>query len=126
MSATSPGPARSETINHAAPTFCMKVPISETRFAISRWRKIGTRSGRPKPAEARTARFCFVSVDNRVLERIKSDLGGLCFFITERCNFSFRFCRVRFGRRLECKLTRTSGYLSPQCTQLLGQLRVLS
>jgi hypothetical protein len=30
VSATQIGPAPSDTINHAAPTFCMKVPISET------------------------------------------------------------------------------------------------
>src|SRR6516162_5857513 len=42
-----------ETINHAAPTFCMNVPTSEARSAISRLRNVGTRSGRPKLAESR-------------------------------------------------------------------------
>src|SRR5579872_6450597 len=51
MRATYPGPACNETINHAAPTLCMKVPMSETRSAISRLRNVGTRSGRPKPAD---------------------------------------------------------------------------
>src|SRR5690349_17153534 len=55
------------------------------------------------------------------LEKSKSGLGELCFLVTERCYFSFRFCRVRSGRWLECKLTGTSGYFSAQCTQLLSQ-----
>jgi hypothetical protein len=36
----------SVVINHAAPTVCMKAPISETRSAISRLRKSGMRRGR--------------------------------------------------------------------------------
>jgi protein kinase-like protein len=60
------------------------------------------------------------------LEEALEGSGDLCFLVTKRCNFSFRFRRVCFGRRLERKLTGTSGYFSPQCMQLLGQLRVLS
>src|SRR5215831_6348720 len=33
----------------------MKVPISETRSAISRLRNVGTRRGRPRPADSRTS-----------------------------------------------------------------------
>jgi hypothetical protein len=36
----------SEVISHAAPTLCMNVPISETKSAMSRFRKSPTRSGR--------------------------------------------------------------------------------
>ena len=45
MSATQIGPAPSDTINHAAPTFCMNAPISEMRSATSKFRKIETRRG---------------------------------------------------------------------------------
>src|SRR5689334_23309570 len=50
----------------------MKVPISETRSAMSKWRKIGTRSGRPKPAEFRTAESFSVLVANGVLPTVSS------------------------------------------------------
>ena len=40
------GPAPSDTINHAAPTLCMNVPISEITSAISKFRKTAIRSGR--------------------------------------------------------------------------------
>src|SRR5215469_12845481 len=33
-------------MSQAAPTFCMNVPMSETRSAINRLRKMGIRSGR--------------------------------------------------------------------------------
>src|SRR5580658_371174 len=52
VSATEIGPAPSEPINHAAPTFCMKAPASEMTSAISRLRKIVTRSGRHRFGEA--------------------------------------------------------------------------
>jgi hypothetical protein len=38
----------SDTINQAAPTLCMKVPISETTFAVSRLRNVGERNGRQR------------------------------------------------------------------------------
>jgi hypothetical protein len=44
----SPPFAFSDTINHAAPTLCKKVPMSEMTSAANRFRKIGTRSGRRK------------------------------------------------------------------------------
>jgi hypothetical protein len=59
-----------------------------------------------------------------VLEKIKWCLGGLCFFVTERCNFSFRFGRVGFRRRLERKLARSSCHPSSQGVQLFGQLSI--
>jgi hypothetical protein len=42
----------SEVISHAAPTLCMKVPMSETRFEASRFLKVGFRRGRHGPGEA--------------------------------------------------------------------------
>src|SRR5260370_6080122 len=50
--ATYIGPAFSDTISQAAPTFCMKVPISETTLAMSKLRKVGERSGRQRLVEA--------------------------------------------------------------------------
>jgi hypothetical protein len=91
---------------------------------MRRLRKVGTRSARPKP-EFRSANS-FSVFANRGTSKQKEGLGDLCFLVTKGCNFSFRFCRVRFGRWLERKLTGTSGYFSPQCMQLLGQLSVLS
>src|SRR5260370_4096136 len=44
--ATYIGPAPSDTISHAAPTDCMKVPMSDMTSAISRLRKSGVRRGR--------------------------------------------------------------------------------
>ena len=52
MSATYNGPAFSDTISQAAPTFSMKVPISETTFAMTKLRKVGERSGRQRLVEA--------------------------------------------------------------------------
>src|SRR5579863_1383654 len=40
MRATYIGPPLSEIISHAAPTVCMKAPMSETTFATSRLRKV--------------------------------------------------------------------------------------
>ena len=57
MSATYIGPASSDTINHAAPTLCMKVPISETTFAVSRLRNVGERNGRQRPFDGRLDEF---------------------------------------------------------------------
>src|SRR5258707_6978 len=51
VSATYIGPAPSDTINHAAPTLCMKVPISEMTSATSRLRKTAVCSGRHKLGE---------------------------------------------------------------------------
>src|SRR5579863_5441058 len=48
VKATYSGPAFSDTINQAAPTFCMKVPTSETTLAISRLRNVGDRIGRQR------------------------------------------------------------------------------
>jgi len=48
VSATYIGHAPSETISHAAPTFCMNVPMSETTSARSRLRKVGVRNGRQR------------------------------------------------------------------------------
>ncbi len=48
VSATYSGPAPSDTISHADPTPCMKVPISEAMSAMSKCRKIGVRRGRHK------------------------------------------------------------------------------
>lgn len=45
VSATCIGPALKDTISHAAPTLCMKVPTSESASAIRRLRKVRTRSG---------------------------------------------------------------------------------
>jgi hypothetical protein len=57
VSATQIGPAPSDTINHAAPTFCMKVPISETTSASKRLRKVDTRRGRQKLDEPPVLNF---------------------------------------------------------------------
>ena len=66
VSATYMGPAPSETISQAAPTLCMKVPISETTSATNRLRKVGTRRGRNKLEEGRGFRFfAAVSVNSR-------------------------------------------------------------
>ena len=46
--ATYSGPAFRDTINQAAPTFCMKVPTSEITLAISRLRNVGDRNGRQR------------------------------------------------------------------------------
>jgi hypothetical protein len=46
VSATYIGPAWSETINQAAPTLCMNVPMSEKMSAISKSRNVCPRSGR--------------------------------------------------------------------------------
>ena len=46
MSATYIGPAPKDNMNHAAPTLCIKAPISEMTFAIRNWRNIGTCNGR--------------------------------------------------------------------------------
>src|SRR6476660_1958932 len=40
------GPAFRDTINHAAPTLCIKAPTSEKTLAISKSRKVFPRSGR--------------------------------------------------------------------------------
>jgi hypothetical protein len=56
-----PGPAPRDTINHAAPTLWMKVPISETTSEINRLRKVDTRRGRHKLDEPRTFN-CFSTV----------------------------------------------------------------
>src|SRR5262249_51530064 len=50
VKATYIGPAFSDTINQAAPTFCMNVPTSETTLAIRRLRKVGDRNGRQRLA----------------------------------------------------------------------------
>jgi hypothetical protein len=42
------GPAFSDTISHATPALCMKVPTSETASAIKRLREVGTRKGRQR------------------------------------------------------------------------------
>src|SRR6266849_588048 len=57
VSATYIGPAPSDTINHAAPTLCMNVPISEMTSASNRLRKTANRNGRHKLGEA----VCVVS-----------------------------------------------------------------
>jgi len=46
--ATYIGPALSDTINQAAPTLCINVPISETTFAVSKLRKVDDRNGRQR------------------------------------------------------------------------------
>src|SRR5580698_9616645 len=48
MRATYIGPPLSEIISHAAPTVCMKAPMSETTFATSRLRKVVDFRGRQK------------------------------------------------------------------------------
>jgi hypothetical protein len=57
MSATYIGPVLSDTINQAAPTLCMKVPISETTFAVSRLRNVGERNGRQRLFDGRLDEF---------------------------------------------------------------------
>src|SRR6202023_186664 len=57
MSATYIGPALSDTISQAAPTLCMKVPISETTFAVSRLRNVGERNGRQRLFDGRLDEF---------------------------------------------------------------------
>src|SRR5580658_6329117 len=57
ISATYIGPALSDTINQAAPTLCMKVPISETTFAVSRLRNVGVRNGRQRLFDGRLDDF---------------------------------------------------------------------
>ena len=42
--ATYKGPAPKDTISQAAPTLCMKVPMSETTSAMRRLRNVGTRT----------------------------------------------------------------------------------
>lgn len=42
MSATYIGPAPKDNMNHAAPTLCIKAPISEMTFGIRNWRNVGT------------------------------------------------------------------------------------
>ena len=57
MRATYRGPAFSDTIIQAAPTLCMKVPISETTFAVSRLRNVGERNGRQRLVDGRLDEF---------------------------------------------------------------------
>ena len=46
MRATYIGPPLTDTINQAAPTLCMNVPMSETTFTASKLRNVDDRNGR--------------------------------------------------------------------------------
>src|SRR6202171_6240263 len=52
VKATYIGPALRDTISHAAPTLCIKVPTSDTTSAIKRLRNMDDRSGRKRVAGA--------------------------------------------------------------------------
>ena len=76
VSATYIGPAPKDTINQAAPTLCMKVPMSESTSAMRRLRNVATRSGdhglrgigfRPSASEA-------IDVDDGIGKRLGSFL----------------------------------------------------
>src|SRR5439155_5170688 len=49
VSATYIGPAPNDTMSHAAPTLCMKVPMSDSTSAMRRFRNVGARSGDHRP-----------------------------------------------------------------------------
>ena len=74
------GPALSETINQAAPTLCMKAPMSEKTLAISKSRNVFPRNGRHALAGALTRR----SPTNCC------DFAGSILFVL--------FCSVRLNR----------------------------
>ncbi len=57
MSAMFSGPALSDTISQAAPTPCMKAPMSETKLASRRSRKTRVFSGRHGLAGAAAGEF---------------------------------------------------------------------
>src|SRR5579863_6147162 len=117
----------------------MKVPISETRSAISRLRNIGTRSGRPNPAEFRTAKSFSVSVANRVRppfaircqpniieEKSNVQAPGVSLGVTARDAYwpeskqvtgiirtraDHRFCRANSAQHQPLNISRLAGFL---------------
>src|SRR5262245_21365725 len=61
VNATYNGPAPSDTISHAEPTPCMKVPTSDTMSATSSWLKTGVRSGRQRLGAAGLAALAWLT-----------------------------------------------------------------
>src|SRR5712692_11547698 len=68
------GLGASEVINHAAPTFCIQVPIFEATDAIHRERKSGSRNG--LHADARVCST--VDIEKMLVQ--KSPAGSLVFW----------------------------------------------